>query len=91
MRSIRFGSRVSRLRSLTQITGAVRDLVSELMAIKGIEVWDCQQQRVPCWCCLLDFLDIDKFAMDILAYVIKMPIGAFVVSIRGFESAHRWA
>ena len=81
---------MSRLCRLTQINGAVRGLVSELMAIKGIEVWCCQQQRVPCWRCLLDFLDIDKFAMDILDFVIKMPIGTFVVSIRGFESAHRW-
>ena len=40
---------------------------------------------------LLDFLDIDKFAMDILAFAIKMPIGVFVASIRGFESARRWA
>ena len=65
--------------------------MSELMAIKGIEVWGCQQQRGSCMRRLLDFLDIDKFAMDILAFAIKMPIGVFVASIRGFESARRWA
>ena len=36
-------------------------------------------------------LDTDKFAMDIFAFAIKMPIGVFVASIRGFESARRWA
>ena len=65
--------------------------MSELIAIQSTEVWCWQQQRVPRWCCLIDFFDVDVFAMDILAFAIQMAIGAFVASIRGFESAHRWA
>tara|TARA_B100000035_G_scaffold232931_1_gene201177 strand:- start:96 stop:257 length:162 start_codon:yes stop_codon:yes gene_type:complete len=37
------------------------------------------------------FFDVDVFAMDIFALAIQIAIGAFVASIRGFESAHRWA
>ena len=36
------------------------------------------------------FFDVDVFAMDIFALAIQTAIGAFVASIRGFESAHRW-